>query len=201
MLLLPCGYRPQRGRTGQRILPSNARPPHDLGVPATAAGDAPKPALATAGRPLGKSVGKSGRPSASPAMVLFVRFAGVSGSPRRDSNPRPTDYESLTARRVRSGQLAFPPRARGSLGLQGPESGNLGESWRRRHQTALLRAGTPTAAVFGAPRLLRDTRHDERPLNWRENWREARAAAWRKTPPTECSSGTRIFQIWLYKAT
>ncbi len=45
----------------------------------TADGDASKPAPATARRPLGKSVGKSGRPSASPAKVLFVRFAGVSG--------------------------------------------------------------------------------------------------------------------------
>jgi hypothetical protein len=29
--------------------------------------------------------------------------------------------------------------------------------------------GQPTAAVSGAPRLPRDTRHDERPRNWREN--------------------------------
>ena len=44
----------------------------------TAAGDVPKPAPATARRPLGKSVGKSGQLSASPANVFFVRFAGVS---------------------------------------------------------------------------------------------------------------------------
>jgi hypothetical protein len=59
------------------------------------------------------------------------------------------------------------------------------------------RAGTSTA---GAPRLPRDTRHDERPPDWRENWREASAAAWLRTP-AECFPPTRILQISLYSPT
>jgi hypothetical protein len=43
----------------------------------TAAGDAPKPAPATAGRPLGKGVGKDGMPSQPRDRLPFAPFAGV----------------------------------------------------------------------------------------------------------------------------
>jgi hypothetical protein len=74
--LLACGYRPQRGRTDQRILPSNARPPHDLACQ-HGRRRRPERAPATAGRPLGKGTGKDGLPSQARDKLLSVPFAGV----------------------------------------------------------------------------------------------------------------------------
>ena len=77
LLLLPCGYRPQGGRTGQRILDRTlvrlATWP-DSGAPTETPQNKPR---ATAGRPLGKGVGKDGLPSQTRDSLVFTPFAGV----------------------------------------------------------------------------------------------------------------------------
>ena len=94
LLLLPCGYRPQRGRTGQRILPSNARPPHDLACqsrPTETPQNKPR-------RPPDDRWGNlwgnlPGHPRTLLGSFSFV-LQGFPGWARQDSNLRPTDYET-----------------------------------------------------------------------------------------------------------
>ncbi len=67
---------PNAAEPANGFFPSNARPPHDLACQ-HGRRDAPKPAPATAGRPLGKGVGKDGLPSQTRDRLPFAPFAGV----------------------------------------------------------------------------------------------------------------------------
>lgn len=122
---------------------------------------------------------------------------------RRDSNPRPTDYESLTARRVRSSQLAFLQKHEVRSGCRVPGREILGN-----HGVVAIQCGTTGATSHASAPT-------EGALDCRRATPVTRMAAQelaRKLARGVCCSldehsrrvllqQRQLFQIWLYKAT
>ena len=202
MLLLPCGYRPQRGRTGQRILPSNARPPHDLACqhrpPETPQNQPRRPPDDRWGTMQGTM------PCRRNLVIglLLLRLQVFWKWARQDSNPRPTDYESLDSA---SSSLQLAGVASRSTRFARVARFRVGKSWgidgvvatRRRY----CRRKHADGSRFG--RSMTATRH---PDTTKGRTTGARTGARRATqlgraPPAEHSSPKRTLQIWLYSAT